>query len=112
MRGSSEVGEMGTMLEKVSGVPSSGQNPASFGYERWHLGQLFIAPSSYAQFAALSWIRLRLRRDEVDEPVAAWTLLQHRFAAQSVEQLRRQRHVARLARPVRRLRDADALLGA
>jgi hypothetical protein len=30
------------MLAEMSGVPSTGQNPASFGYVRWHAGQLFM----------------------------------------------------------------------
>ena len=42
MRGSSAEGATGAILAAVSGVPSAGQNPASFGNVRWHVGQLFI----------------------------------------------------------------------
>ena len=42
MRASSAEGAAGAMLAAARAVPSAGQNPASFGKTRWHVGQLFM----------------------------------------------------------------------
>ena len=42
MRTSSAVGAAGAMLAAARAVPSAGQNPASLGKTRWHVGQLFM----------------------------------------------------------------------
>src|ERR1700722_2075645 len=61
---------------------------------------------------ALGFGGLGRRRNEVDEPLARRTLLDHRLSTEAMEELRGQGHVACLAGAVGRLSDADAFLAA
>src|SRR5689334_9944999 len=113
MRGSSSTSGGGAMLAATSAVPSAGQKPASFGYTRWHFGQLFNAPSLCSASSLRSLGHLRSRGGEryiIDDAVARWALLENGLASQPVKELGRQGHVARFAGAVGRLGDAGPAL--
>src|SRR3954469_25478272 len=109
MRASWSSASTGTCVALVSCAPSTGQKPASSGYSRPQAGQAFIQTGALSARGACSGSRSRRARlaavpghtrAEVQDAVAARTLLELVFAGQALEKHRGQAHVASRASAV------------